>query len=255
MKVIWAIGAIAVALGMSARADDRPLRIGTEADDAPIAYTDIDGTIKGVEVDIGNALCERMQRKCVWVNMGFDALIPALQAHKIDAAQGQISITAERRKTIDFTDPVTIVPARFVARKDSGISEDPKTLEGKVVGVQSGTTHERYVNERLKGVVTAKVYVTQEEAYLDLEAGRIDATLGDQTLSWDWLQKEGKPDFDFAGAVVNDPEIFGEGTGIALRQDEGELKAALNTALAAIVADGTFDRITKKYFPFSLRAG
>lgn len=253
---IWLAGTLmALVLGGAARAEDGVIRFGTEAVNAPLEYTDTDGTLKGLEVDIGNALCERMKVKCIWVNQQFDALIPALQAHKIDAAIGQISITDERRREIGFTDPVTNVPPRWVARKGSGITEDPATLKGKTVGVQSGTTHERYVNAHLKGIVEVKVYPTQDEAYLDLQSGRIDATLGDQTLSWDWLQHDGKGEFEFVGKPPDDPAIFGTGTGIALRKDDTQLKARFDQALAAIMADGTFDKITRKYFPFSLRPG
>jgi lysine/arginine/ornithine transport system substrate-binding protein len=255
MNVVRSLG-IWVGFGVAAcaaEADQPVLRIGTEAVNYPVHYTAADGTIKGMEIDIGDALCERIQRKCVWVNMEFSTLIPALQAHKIDVAFSQISITEERRKVVDFSDRVTSAPARLVARKGSGITDDPATLKGRTIGVQSGTTHERYLEERLAGVVTVRLYPTQDDAYLDLESGRIDATLGDQDLSWDWLQKSGKQDFEFVGMPLDDKTIFGDGTGIAFRKDEGQLRASVNQALAAIVADGTFDRISAKYFPFPMR--
>jgi len=236
-----------------ARAEEKMVRIGTEAADAPFDYVDSDGTLKGMEIELATALCARMKVECVWVNLDFDSLIPALQADKIDAAMAQISVTPDRRKVIDYTDIVTIDPARIVAPVGSGITEDLETLEGKVIGVQSGTTHERYVTEKLRGIVTPKIYQSQEEVYLDLEAGGIDATLGDQALSYDWLQKYGRPRFDFAGKPLDDPEIFGDGTAIAVRKGNDALRTALDKALAEIVADGTYDKITHAYFPFSMR--
>jgi lysine-arginine-ornithine-binding protein len=253
-KIFLALVALVIGFG-SAGAADKVIRIGTEAADAPFEYRDSDGALKGLEIELAAAMCAKMKAECVWVNQDFDSLIPALQAHKIDAAMSQMSVTADRKKAVDFTDIVTIGPARYVAPVGSTITEDPKTLQGKTVGVESGTTHERYVTERLKGIATAKVYQSQEEAYLDLEAGGIDATLGDQTLSYDWLQKHGRPRFDFAGGQLDDPDIFGAGTAIAVRKGDDELRKALNEALAAIIADGTYDRITKSYFPFSLRPG
>jgi len=250
---LWVGIALALLAVTGSAGAEETLRIGTEASDAPFEYKDSDGALKGIEVELADALCQRMKIKCDWVNEDFDSLIPALQAHQIDTAIAQMSVTADRRKAVDFTDIVTIGPARWVAKVGSGITEDPMSLKGKTVGVQSGTTHERYVNEKLKGIADIRIYQTQQEVYLDLEAGRIDATLGDQTLSYDWLEKEGKPRFDYAGKAVDDPDIFGEGTAMPVRKGDDALRLRLNKALAEIIADGTYDKITKAYFPFSLR--
>ncbi len=185
--------------------------------------------------------------------MDFDGLIPALNAHKIDAALSQMAVTDARKQSVDFSDLVTSAPARFVAARNSGITDDPATLKGKTIGVQSGTTHERYVNEKLAGIADAKSYQNQDDAFLDLQAGRIDATLCDQSYGWDWLQKNGKADYDFAGKPITDPAIFGAGTAIAVRKGDDATRNALNKALAALVADGTLQKIYASYFPFNVR--
>ncbi len=248
------IGLLACALWMSSAYGDEPtVRFGTEAADAPFEFKGADGTLQGAEIELGNALCDRMKVKCVWVNMDFDGLIPALNAQKIDAALSQMSVTTERRQSVDFTDRLTDVPAQFVAAKDSGITDAPATLKGKTIGVQSGTTHERYLNEKLKGIVEVKVYQNQDDAFLDLQAGRIDATLCDKALSFDWLHKQGGGDYEFVGKPLDDPAIFGDGTAIAVRKGDDTLRLALNKAIADLAADGTLDRIFGKYFPFSVR--
>lgn len=254
-KFLMAASVLALGLGGAAGGAiaQQTVRIGTEAAYAPFEYKDEKGELKGFEIELGNAMCAEMKVKCEWVNQDFDSLIPALTAKKIDAILAQMSITSERKKSVDFTNQVTIAPARFVAKANSGITNDLTSLKGKVIGVQSGTTHEKYVNEKLKGVATAKVYQGQDEVYLDLAAGRVDATLADSTVLWDWLQKDGKKQgFDYAGPTLTDPEIFGEGTGIAVRKGEDKLRAQFNTALATVKSNGTFKKINDRYFPFSI---
>ncbi|MDR3517222.1 MAG: transporter substrate-binding domain-containing protein [Azospirillaceae bacterium] len=251
----WIVAAVA-GLGMltAANVQAKPVRIGTEAAYAPFEFKDASGELKGLEIELGNAMCKSAKIECVWVNMDFDSLIAALNAKKIDAVFSQMSITDERKQSVAFTDMITKAPAQLIAKVGSGLTDDPATLKGKTIGVQSGTTHERYANEKLKSVATIKVYQSQDEAYLELQSGRIDATLCDQTLGFDWLSKEGKKDgFDFAGKVIDDPAIFGEGTGIAVRKDDAALRGQFNKALAAVLKDGTFKKINDAYFPFSLR--
>ncbi len=229
------------------------LRIGTEPDYAPFEFKDASGTLQGFEIELGQAICRRAALDCQYVSMDFDGLIPALDAHKIDAALSQISVTPARRAAILFTDPLTTVQAQFIAAKDAAITADPASLQGKTIGVQSGTTHETYANTRLKSSVTIKVYETQDEMFQDLEAGRIDASLQDRTVGYDWLAKAGTKDgYAFAGQPINDPAIFGAGTAIGLRQTDTALAGKLDTAIKAVRADGTFAKINAKYFPFSI---
>ncbi len=237
---------------LSARAET--VRIGTEASYAPFESRDASGAFKGYDIDVGNALCAAAKLTCEWVNQDFDGLIEALKTRKIDAVISQMSITDERKKQVDFSDVVTIADGQFVAKKDSGITDDPATLKGKTVGVQSGTTHERYLNAKLAGIVTVKVYQSQDDAFLDLENGRVDATLADKTIDFDWLKKTGKGEgFDFVGKPIDDPVIYGEGTGIAVRKGDTALLEAFNKALVTITKNGTFKTINDRYFPFDIR--
>ena len=250
------LGAAALAsltLAGPALAQDKVVRIGTEAAYAPFEYKDDKGQLKGYEIQLGDALCAAAKMKCEWVNADFDSLIPALQAHKIDAIMSQMSITPDREKVVDFTHQVTVAPARFVAKDGSGITDDPASLKGKTIAVQSGTTHEKYVTDVPKGIAVPKVYQTQDEAFLDLENGRADATLADATLEYDWLEKTGKAKgFAYAGKPLNDPTIFGDGTGIAVRKGDTALAEAFNKALVTVGQDGQFKKINDSYFPFDI---
>lgn len=246
---------LAAAVAGVAHADDTVVRIGTEADYAPFEFKDAAGNYQGFEIDLGNKICATEHLKCEWVNSDFDGLIAALNSNKIDAILSQMSITDERKKSVDFSDLVTIAPVSWVAKKGSGISNDAASLKGKTVAVQSGATHETYVNDKFKDIVTVKSYPSLDPAYLDLEAGRVDAVMADKTVEWDWLSKTGqKEGFDYAGDTINDEKYFGKGTGIAVRKGDTKLLAAFNEGLAAAVKDGTFKTLNDKYFPFPIGA-
>ena len=256
----WLFGMLAAA-GIAATAQLNPasaqgdvVRIATEADYAPFEYKDASGKLKGFEIELGDAMCAAEHLKCEWVNMDFDSMIAALDAHKVDAVLSQMSITPERETKVAFTNPITLAPARFVAPVGSKITDDPATLKGKTIGVQSGTTHEAYVRQKLAGIADIKVYQGQDEAFQDLKAGRIDATLADSTIEYDWLQKDGKGEFQYVGKPLNDPAIFGTGTGMAVRKGDTKLLSELNAALADVKKDGTFRKINAEYFPFNIEA-
>ncbi len=104
----------------------------------------------------------------------------------------------------------------------------------------------------LATAATIQVYQTQEQAFADLADGRIDATLCDQGVASDWLAKSAHGDFAIAGKPIDDPAVFGTGTALALRPGDDALKAKLDAAIRAVIADGTYAAINRKYFPFSI---
>jgi polar amino acid transport system substrate-binding protein len=120
-------------------------------------------------------------------------------------------------------------------------------MAGKTLGAQSSTVSASYLEEQYKDS-NIKLYPTQDDAYLDLASGRLDAVLADVGPTNLWLDTDGGSCCAFLGeAVVKDDQI-----GIAIRKEDGDLKQKLNEALAAILADGTYDKISAKYFPFSI---
>ncbi len=228
------------------------LRIGAEGAYPPFEYRDASGAIKGFDVDIGNALCARMQVTCVWVAQSFDGLIPALKAGKIDMIMSSLSVTAERARVIDFSKPYFQTPSQLVALRTAGITDDPATLKGKTIGVQSGTIQQTYMDQR-RPDITTKAYDTLEDLELDLESGRVDAILADKLVMYDWLMKEGAAKgFDFAGTPIDDPILKGD-VAVGIAKGNAALKAALDGAIDNILSDGTFDRIANGYFTFSIR--
>ena len=124
MKKLVLLGALALSvLSLPSFADEKPLKIGIEAAYPPFASKAPDGSIVGFDYDIGNALCEEMKVKCVWVEQEFDGLIPALKVRKIDAILSSMSITEDRKKSVDFTNKYYNTPARLVMKAGTQVSE------------------------------------------------------------------------------------------------------------------------------------
>jgi polar amino acid transport system substrate-binding protein len=251
------LAAAAVALAMVSSAvmagEWKKVRIGTEGAYPPFNYVDSDGKLKGFDVEIALALCDKAKVECDLVAQDWDGIIPALLAKKYDAIVASMSITEERKKKVDFTDKYYNTPAKFVVSKSAGVTDvSPEALKGKNVGAQSSTIHANYLEEFYKDS-SIKLYGTQDEANSDLAAGRLDAVIADSTVLYSWLEKEEGKCCQFSGPDITEPErIFGSGAGIAVRKEDSDLKDMLNKALAEIIADGTYKKINDKYFPFSI---
>ena len=242
-----AVGVVAFSLGTAAQAGEK-LRIGVEGAYPPFSWKEADGTLMGFDIDIAMALCEKMGRDCELVEQDWDGIIPALLAKKYDAIVASMSINEERKKRVDFTNKYYNTPNKFVAAEGSGLEATPESMKGKVVGVQRGTTHQCFM-EKLFPDVELKLYGTQEEVFLDLAAGRIDAQLSDSIQSEEgFLNKPEGKGYAFVGDNQFDLECYGEGAGIAIRKGEDELRESFNEAIQAIRDDGTYRKINDKYF-------
>lgn len=233
------------------------LKLGTDPTYAPFESKNASGELIGFDIDLAKELCKRIETHCTFVESDFDALIPSLKAKKIDAIISSLSITEKRQQEIAFTDKLYAANARLIAKKGSSIQPTLESLAGKRVGVLQGTTQESYANANWqpKGVDIV-AYQNQDLVYDDLTAGRIDAAFQDEVAASEgFLKLNVGKDYEFAGPAVKDDKYFGVGTGIGLRKEDSELKAALDKAFAEMRADGTYDTFAKKYFDFDVYGG
>ncbi|WP_338525692.1 ABC transporter substrate-binding protein [Pseudomonas batumici] len=249
------LGALALcAFSILAHADEDSLRIGIEAAYPPFSYKTPEGDLGGFDYDIGNALCAEMKVKCQWVIQAFDGMIPSLKVHKIDAVLSSMSITDDRLKSVDFSKKYYHTPGKF-AMKAGGVINDPLVdLKGRKVGVQRASTYDRFATEQLENAGVEVVrYASQNEAFLDLAAGRLDATLADiVNTDESFIKTPAGKGFALVGPDINDPKYFGRGAGIALRKGDSANATRLNAAIDALRANGKYQQIQAKYFAFDI---
>ena len=233
------------------------IRIGTDPTYAPLESKNSQGELVGFDIDLAKELCKRINTQCTFVENPLDALIPSLKAKKIDAIMSSLSITEKRQQEIAFTDKLYAADSRLVVAKNSDIQPTVESRKGKRVGGLQGTTQETFGNEHWapKGIEIVS-YQGQDNIYSDLTAGRIDAAFQDEVAASEGFLKQpvGK-DYKFGGPSVKDEKLFGVGTGMGLRKEDNELREALNKAFAEMRADGTYEKLAKKYFDFDVYGG
>ncbi|MES2433150.1 MAG: transporter substrate-binding domain-containing protein [Pseudomonadota bacterium] len=237
-----------------AKAEDT-IRFGLAAEPyAPFSVKDAAGNWTGWEVDLRDAVCAEMKVKCVWVEVAWDGIIPALLEKKFDVIWSSMSITDERMKVIAFTDKYYTSAAVWVgAKSDTRVFDpaNPASMDGIVVGAQNATSHAKYMEQYFTGHSELKLYDTLDNETADLKAGRIDLLMAGGIQISDWLKTPDGADYEMKVKLPNDI-LFGYGDGAGLRQEDTELKDKLNAAIAAVRASGEYQKITAKYFNFDI---
>lgn len=249
---------LAAALGLGSAAFAEQLKIGIAAEAyPPFASPDASGNWVGWEIEFIDAVCKAGAMDCVITPVAWDGIIPSLTSGQIDVIMASMSITAERSKTITFSDKYYNTPTVIVGAKGDAFTLDAAGLTGKIIGAQVSTVHAAYVEKHFGAVAAEiKLYQTQDEANQDLAAGRIDAVQADSIALDAFLASDaGKACCESRGAVADDPEVLGLGVGAGMRKEDTELLAKINAAIAAVIADGTYDKITAGYFASSIYGG
>lgn len=244
--------ALAASLAQAQAPEWKKIRIGVEGAYPPFSEIGPDGKLKGFEIELVQAYCAQMQAQCTLVQQEFDGLIPALQSRKVDAIFASVAITEERQKVIAFSKPYYNTPARLVAKAGAKLEPTAAGLKGRKIGVQRGTTHEAYATKTFTQSEIVR-YGSQDQVFLDLKSGRIDATLMDTPAAdFGFLKKPEGKGFAFTGPAIED-KIFGVGTGVGMRKaDEATLGKKFNAAIDALQANGTFKKLADKYFDYDI---
>lgn len=239
-------------LAAASFAQGKDLKVAIDPTYEPFTYK-AEGKPVGFDVDIANALCEQIKRKCVFVEQGWDSMIPGLMARKYDVIISSMSITEDRLKQIDFTDKYYNTPSRVVTKKDVKYT-GPASIKGKKIGVLKASTQEKYAMGELKPVgVDVVSYEAQDQVYLDIKAGRLDGTVADHVeVTGGFLSKPEGKDYELKGDELYIPKYFGIGAGIGLRKGQDALKGELNAAIKTIRTNGTYKKINDKYFKFDV---
>ena len=259
MKKLINAAALAVVVGLSgmAGAQAEPVKFGMAPEPyPPFASVDASGKWVGWEIELMDAVCAEAKLECTIVPTAWDGIIPALTSKKIDVIWNSMSITEERKQTIDFSDKYYNTPTAIVGPKSETFGATPADLKGKIIGVQVSTTHSAYAKKHFTEAAEIKEYQTQDEANQDLAAGRLDAVQADSIALDAFLKSEqGTACCDLKGMVAEDVEVLGPGVGAGVRKEDTELRDKINAAVKALRDNGKYAEITKKYFDFDIYGG
>ncbi|GLU33656.1 ABC transporter substrate-binding protein [Trinickia caryophylli] len=230
------------------------IRIGVDPTYPPFESVAKDGSLVGFDIDLGNALCAKLNAKCEWVQTSFDGLIPGLKARKFDVILSSMAATAKRREQIDFSDRLYRNQTKLIVRRDSGLKPESASLAGRKVAVEQGTVQETYARTKWAPAnVQVVSYQNYDQAYADLANGRVDGVLMDAVQGKiGFLETPRGQPFSFTGDALYDPVIMGDGDAAGVRKSDRDLLTALNGAIAQILRDGTYKRIERKYFDFDM---
>jgi polar amino acid transport system substrate-binding protein len=228
------------------------VRFVTEVDYPPFDYAGADGNPAGFNVDLARLICEELKVACTMQMRRFDTLVDALDENRADAAIASMSVTAETRKRVDFSDPYYRPVSRFVARRDAGIDDSiPEHLEAKKIAVVAHTAHEAYLRA-LFTEAEVRPYPTAEAAREALQRQEVDLVFGDGFGLAFWLNgTESANCCVFVGGPYSESRYFGEGIGIAVKRGNDTLRQAFNWALFRLWEKGLFTDLWLRYFPVS----
>ena len=227
------------------------LRVGVEGNYPPFSKMSPDGQLSGFDIDIARGLCAQMKVECTLVQQEWDGMIPALNVRKFDFIVASMTISDERKRAVDFSDPYYDVPSRWVARAGQFKEATPAALAGRKIIVLRNSPRAKFVAEQYK--LSEVLLVAKEtDVYLELVAGRGDIGLGSSVVASEaFLKKPSGKGYTTVGPAVR-LQDGGGGVGIALRKGDTALRDRINAALKAIRADGSYKKMADAYFDFDV---
>lgn len=244
MGAIFTFSAILTGCGgdNAKKTDEKVLKVACSADFAPFEFQEEGNKeYQGFDMDLIHALGNEMGYKVEISNIGFDGLIPALQAGNIDLVISGMTINEERKKNVLFSDPYYESGLTIVVREDEQNIKGFKDLEGKKVAAQIGTTGS---NEAAKiKDCEVKNFNVISECFMELKSGGVDAVINDRPVN-DYYLARTKSE----GVKALSEKLTAEDYGMAIRQDNKELQEKVNAALKKLKENGEYQKIYDKWF-------
>lgn len=246
MKRLTAAALLLAALAGGARAtalSKDTLRFGTESTYPPYEFRGEDGSLRGYEIELAEAVAAKLGKKIEWVDMAFDGLLPSLLTGGLDVVAAGLSATPERTAKFAFSLPIGKKSyCAFLTRAGGGIA-DESGLKGKTVALQLGSYYEKYVRS-IEGV-TVRLYQKNDDCVREVALGRADAVALDSAVSKTLLDAK-----DFKGRIVIafERQVNKYLRAMAMSKDDPELLAAVNGAMRQMAESGETEALYAKWF-------
>ena len=232
--VLLSVAAMSILTACGAKGDK--LVMATNAAFPPYEYLEGDKVV-GIDAEIAQAIADDLGKELIIEDMAFDSVITAVQSGKADIAVAGITVTEDRKKNINFSDPYTEAAQVIIVQEGSSVAT-PDDLEGKSVGVQLGTTGDIYADDIADA--TVERYSKGFEAVSALMQGKIDAVIIDREPAKVFVSEN-------AGLKVLDEEFTVEEYAIGMNKDDAELLNSVNASIAKLKESGKLQEIVDKY--------
>ena len=210
----------------------------TNAEFPPYEFHDANDIV-GIDVDICRAIAEKLGLELEVEDIAFDSIIPEVTSGKADLGAAGMTVTEDRKQNVDFSDTYAHATQVIIVREDSDITGFDSLQDGKIVGVQQGTTGDIYVTGDL-GDDKVERYAKGMEAVQALAQTKIDAVVIDGEPAKQYVK-------EVSGLKILDESYTDEDYAIAVKKGNTELLNAVNAALAELKSEGKLDEIVAKY--------
>lgn len=239
-KFAWIISIVLAFLMVTglALAAKPVLNVGTDATYEPFETIDQAGNFVGFDMELIKMVADELGMELKLQNVGWDGIIPGLMNGNYDCLISAMTITAERKKQIDFSTPYFSIKQAIVVKADNKTTKTPNDLIGKTVTVQNGTTGDLYAS-KIKDV-KMKRFDTNPQAVQELLNNNADAAVMDDLVAFSAIKKT-------AGLkVIEIKDIDPEDYGIGIKKGS-ELVTKIDKAIANLKKNGKLDKLIKKY--------
>ncbi|MBB5700881.1 cystine transport system substrate-binding protein [Ochrobactrum daejeonense] len=247
-KIFATVGVLQAALFSTALAGENldaiksagVLKIGTEGTYAPFTFHDKDNKLVGFDVEIGEAVAQKLGVKAEFIEGKWDGLIAGLDANRYDTVINQVGITEERQKKFNFSNPYIVSKVVLIVNEKNDEIKGFADLKGKKSAQSLTSNYGKIAKEAGAELVATDGFDQSIQLVL---TGRADATLNDSLSFLDFRKHQPKAPVKVVAEKEN-----ADASGIIMRKGDDDLVAAINKALDEIRADGTYDKISQKYF-------
>lgn len=213
------------------------LHMATNAFFEPWEYYDGDDIV-GIDAEVAEAICDKLGYELVIDDMDFDSIVTAVSTGKADFGMAGMTVTEERKQSVDFTDSYATSTQVIIVSPDSSVAK-VDDLPGKKIGVQLGTTGDSFASDYEEEGSTIERYNKGADAILALTSGKIDCVIIDSEPAKAFVKEN-------EGLKILDEPFADEEYAICVAKDS-ELTEKINTALSELKKDGTIDKIMDKY--------